>query len=169
MDEHTPGLKRHHTDTELRTWTVTELYDLAGECEVEPADESICDACAAYLIAQEKEAGHARLAHEFALGATDANTPQQVQLDATGFVAEQRLAGVSAKPGYTRPWLFLPGDKVLCLVQTGQDMKLVAGVVQQVRIPGPMRPNMTVQVQPEDGFAAWWDPDQLERLGSGDM
>ena len=55
MDEHTPGLKRLRTDDELRKWSVEGLYDLAAACEVEPADATICDACAAYLIAQEKE------------------------------------------------------------------------------------------------------------------
>ena len=46
---------RQLTDAELRGWTVQKLYDFAAECDVEPADETACDACAAYLIGQEKE------------------------------------------------------------------------------------------------------------------
>ena len=43
------------TDDQLNRFTVAELYDLAAHCDVEPADERVCDACAAYLIGQEKE------------------------------------------------------------------------------------------------------------------
>jgi hypothetical protein len=55
MDEHTPGLKRKLSDDTLRMMTTEGLYRLSYMCEVEPADPTICDACAAYLTAQEKK------------------------------------------------------------------------------------------------------------------
>jgi hypothetical protein len=54
-DEHWTT-KRDRSDDTLRTWSISGLYAMAEECPVEPADPTICDACAAYLIAQEKEA-----------------------------------------------------------------------------------------------------------------
>jgi hypothetical protein len=243
MDEHTPGLKRRYTDAELRTHTTTELYDLAGECEVEPADPTICDACAAYLIAQEKDDGHARLAHEFVLGATDADAlhpPHQVrdgllayqvaanrdEWMARAMVAEAALAELRVSPVVTRhddgtitmEWpegqlstlvsrevlegmldehnglvealrnvralhaaavteaaginkpfcLFQPGDRVIVLMGS----MLEPATVQQIRIPGPINADQTVQVildepQPGQMTAMWWfDPDQVERLGA---
>lgn len=50
------GLKRTLSDESLRTtFTIDELYDMASACDVEPADPTVCDSCAAYLIAQELE------------------------------------------------------------------------------------------------------------------
>lgn len=49
------AFKRSLTDDWLRERTVDDLYDFAAQCDVEPADESVCDACAAYIIAQEME------------------------------------------------------------------------------------------------------------------
>jgi hypothetical protein len=46
---------RQFTDAELAHWEISFLYEFAGDCDVEPADEKVCDACAAYLMAQLKE------------------------------------------------------------------------------------------------------------------
>jgi hypothetical protein len=54
IDNHTDR-KRYLTDTDLSKLPVTDLYEIAGLCDVEPADEKVCDFCAAYLIAQDKE------------------------------------------------------------------------------------------------------------------
>ena len=157
MDEHTPGLKRLRTDDELRKWSVEGLHDLAAACEIEPADPTICDACAAYLIAQEKEN---KLNDETNLGPRDEITanPHHHDMSAT------------MSPQYTRPWLFEPGDKVLCLIeQAPGGPMIVSGVVQQIRIPGPVRWERIVQVQLDDEHdslqaLAWWHPDQVERI-----
>jgi hypothetical protein len=76
------------------------------------------------------------------------------------------------QPEYTRPWLFEPGDAVLCLIeQAPGGPMIVSGVVQQIRIPGPIRSDQVVQVQmdsddvvPEEMGLLWWDPDKLERI-----
>lgn len=69
-----------------------------------------------------------------------------------------------------RPWLFEPGDKVLCLYQG----TIYSGVVQQVRMPGPVAgvPDHIIQVaidehkdEPDEPWVAWWNPDQVERIG----
>ena len=48
--------KRHLTDMDLALRNTEWLYDLAGDCEIEPADPQNCDSCAAYVIAQNKQA-----------------------------------------------------------------------------------------------------------------
>jgi len=81
--------------------------------------------------------------------------------------AEYERMGSNWRPGnqptYTRPWLFFPGDKVLCLWED----QITAGTVIKVQIPGPMRPDKIIFVDPEEGFgyASWWDPDHVERIG----
>lgn len=40
---------------DLEAMTTDDLYDFAGLCDVEPADERGCLACAAYLFAQRRE------------------------------------------------------------------------------------------------------------------
>ena len=157
MDEHRHHLQRLLSDADLRAFTVTELYDLAHLCEVEPADPTICDACAAYLIAQYKEN---KLNDETNLGPRDEITtnPHHHDMSAT------------MSPQYPRPWLFEPGDKVLCLIeQAPGGPMIVSGVVQQIRIPGPVRWERIVQVQLDDEHdslqaLAWWHPDQVERI-----
>jgi hypothetical protein len=218
MDEHTPGLKRRFTDAELQKHTTTELKDLAGECDVEPADASICDACTAYLILVERsnnevvlrpaDADEFRLANEFVLGATDADAlhpPHQVRdgllayqvaanrdewmaraMVAEAAVAElveerdalkterqslmdhigQEMARAMAMR-MERPFLFMPGDRVIVLMAS----VLEPATVQQIRIPGPINADQTVQVvldtpHPGQPTAMWWfNPDQVERLG----
>lgn len=51
---HPESSKRHLTDIELSTRSVEWLYDLAEDCEIEPAEPSACDSCAAYVMAQQK-------------------------------------------------------------------------------------------------------------------
>lgn len=55
MNEHCYGIftKRFLSDDNIRALTPEQRFDLMSECDTEPADESVCDACAAYLIAQE--------------------------------------------------------------------------------------------------------------------
>jgi len=56
----------------------------------------------------------------------------------------------------------MPGDRVMCL-DTSEGMKLLAGVVEQVRIPGPMHPDKTVKVLlDDDGYPGWWEHSQVE-------
>jgi hypothetical protein len=101
-DQHTPGLKRRYTNAEMKTWTVTELMDLAHECAVEPADPTNCDACAAYLIAQEQDPERFPLAAHFVLGATDADA-QHPMVTRTGRVltdADIQALADEAEAGY---------------------------------------------------------------------
>lgn len=71
-----------------------------------------------------------------------------------------------------RRWAFLPGDRVLCLVPLSEAKgdatdELVAGTVQRIMIPGPMRPHKVVQVELDEDTPiklAWWDPDRIEHF-----
>ena len=61
---------------------------------------------------------------------------------------------------------FMPGDKVIVLLGN----KVEGGVVQQIRIPGPIHEDHVVQVEldevPFHGLdrKLWFDPDQVEPL-----
>lgn len=171
---------RRISDQVLRTWTVKELYDLAGQCDIEPTDNSGCDACAAYLIALEKDditvdRAVDRLAHEFVLGATDASAqhPLAVPIEENEVPVAVQLQGyrdyiasLERTVDQHRPWLFVPGDRVIVLIGA----KMEGATVQQIRIPGPIHENQVVQVMldeplPGQQTAMWWfDPDQVERL-----
>lgn len=52
---HPKTSKRHLTDIDLATRSIQWLWDLAEDCEIEPADPVVCDACAAYVVAQSKQ------------------------------------------------------------------------------------------------------------------
>lgn len=54
MSEH-PRDRRLVTDDQLRTYSISELQLIAEDCTAEPADRWACDACAAWMIAQEKQ------------------------------------------------------------------------------------------------------------------
>lgn len=66
-----------------------------------------------------------------------------------------------------RGTVFEPGDRVLCLLLG----KLMAGTVQKVQMPGPIRLDHTVQVTIDEiitddaGDTMWFHPEQVERLG----
>jgi hypothetical protein len=72
-------------------------------------------------------------------------------------------------PRSVTSWPFMPGDRVLCLIPTGEGEKLEPGEVQAIRIPGPMSPHKIIQVMLDDLESpiriAWWDPDRVERYG----
>jgi hypothetical protein len=153
MDEHTPGLQRKLPDSYLRTMPVGELYELANECEVEPADPTICDACAAYLIAQEKKPMDSLTGRVL----TDADIEA---------LADEAERGYDVSHLTPRPWLFVPGDRVIVLWGN----TLMGGTVLGVQIPGPIRPERVVKVSVDDipdndlSKVMWWDPDQIERI-----
>jgi hypothetical protein len=164
------------TDDLLRGMAVSELYGFATNCDVEPADPTVCDACAAFIIAQEKENAvkdeiKARdyAGSEFVTG----GQPTNAEYEKLGSSWRPEYPAPSwpleNQPQFSRPWLFEPGDKVLCLMPTATGQIIVSGVVQQIRIPGPIRTEKVVQVQlDEDVHAplslAWWPPDLLERI-----
>lgn len=39
----------------MQEWTPQQLFAFAGACDVDPAEEDVCDACYAYILAQDKE------------------------------------------------------------------------------------------------------------------
>lgn len=45
--------KREKTDAEIKAMSPDQRFDLMSECDYEPADPKVCDACAAYMISQE--------------------------------------------------------------------------------------------------------------------
>lgn len=154
MDRHTPGLKRKITDEVLRTSEAQWLRELASECDVEPADPTICDACAAYLVLSETT----DLEDQFQTGFNEGRPPE----------ARPSITGNPSlsQPTYTRPWLFVPGDRVIVLIGA----KMEGGTVQKVQMPGPVREDHTVYVSLDQVDAGtlfqggWFDPDQVEIL-----
>ena len=52
----THAFKRSLSDAELNERTARELYAFAAHCDVEPSEPDVCDACAAYRFAQQKDA-----------------------------------------------------------------------------------------------------------------
>src|SRR4051812_43853222 len=93
---------------------------------------------------------------------------RQLMAERAGLVEENKLARKLIDR--LRPWLFEPGDRVLCLYSEGSALKLLAGRVDAVQIPGPVHPDRVVLVVLDDDMdtgvgLAWWSPDQLERLG----
>lgn len=47
--------KRTLSDADLLEKSDDELWEFAGQCDVEPADESVCDACAAMMLVQDRQ------------------------------------------------------------------------------------------------------------------
>jgi len=69
----------------------------------------------------------------------------------------------------SRPWAFLPGDRVLCMVPLPEKVEMLAGTVSQIRIPGPITPHKVVQVTLDEDSAikiSWWDPERIEHLNA---
>ncbi len=52
---HSGAGERQASDDQLRLLTIEQLYDMASRCEVVIPHAKVCDECAAYFIAQEKE------------------------------------------------------------------------------------------------------------------
>jgi hypothetical protein len=68
-----------------------------------------------------------------------------------------RKSHIKAVITTTRPWRFLPGDKVMVLTNNG----FVNTVVVKVQIPGPKRKDDIIQVRIE-GALDWWPIERVE-------
>ena len=96
------------------------------------------------------------------------DSPEADALDARVAETIVELTRLRDEVARHRPWLFLPGDKVLVLL----DEVIYSGVVQQIQIPSPMGeqfPEYIVQVRLDDGSqfggaVPWCNPDQVELI-----
>jgi len=94
--------------------------------------------------------------------------PEADRLDDTIAATISELNRLRDEVARHRPWLFLPGDKVLVLL----DETIYSGVVQRIQIPSPMGeafPGYVVQVKLDEGSAfagaePWCNPDQVELI-----
>lgn len=75
MNNHPTSSVRHLSDIDLSTRSTSWLYDLAEDCDIEPADPTVCDACAAYTMAQGKESSRESLSDEILRTVSDAAPP----------------------------------------------------------------------------------------------
>lgn len=94
--------------------------------------------------------------------------PEADRLDDTIAATISELNRLRDEVARHRPWLFVPGDKVLVLLEE----TVYSGVVQQVQMPSPMGeqfPDHIVRVLLDEGsvFAGhspWCNPDQVELI-----
>jgi hypothetical protein len=147
---------RKISDELLQQMSADELWALAGECDIEPADETICDACAALMIWQDKDSPEPPDPEVEKFESTVAETIEAIH-DLRRDNDRLKMEALRH-----RDWLFQPDDKVLVLAGD----TIYNGVVVRVCIPGPVRDDLTIYVRCDDERVRlqWWNQDQVERI-----